>query len=41
MGYKNLVEDEKQARKERIWMRLAIMLIVVGGFFVWLKLKKE
>ena len=40
MSYKNLVEDEKEARKERQGMRLAMGLILVGSIFLWMNWNK-
>jgi len=40
MYYHNLVEDEKEARRERQGIRFAIGLIIVGGLFLWLNRKK-
>jgi hypothetical protein len=41
MYYYNLVEDEKEARKERQGMRLAIGLIILGALLLWMKYGKH
>lgn len=41
MYYHNLVEDEKEARKERRGTRIAIGLIIAGMVFLYLKWKKD
>jgi hypothetical protein len=37
----NLIEDEKQARTERVGIRLGVLLLIAGGIFLWLNWKKE
>jgi hypothetical protein len=39
--YYNLIEDEKEARKERAGMRLAICLIIIGSLFIWMNWRKR
>jgi len=40
MYYKNLIEDEKQARLERNGIRLAIGLMILGVIFFVSHIKK-
>jgi dipeptide/tripeptide permease len=41
MYYHNLVEDENEARNERLGMKLAIGLILMGALFLYMKWKKK
>lgn len=41
MKYKNLIEDEKEARLERNGIRLAGFLVILGIIFFALNIKKE
>jgi hypothetical protein len=41
MYYRNLVEDEKEARDERFWTGIAIGAIFFGLFYLWIRKKKE
>lgn len=41
MRYRNLVEDEKEARKERQGIRFAIGLILIGSLFLYLNWNKK
>jgi hypothetical protein len=41
MYYNNLVEDEKQARSERIGLNFGYLLIIVGSIYLYLKWKKS
>jgi hypothetical protein len=37
----NLIEDEKQARLERRGINVAVILILLGGFFLYWNWKKD
>lgn len=41
MKHKNLIEDEKEARKERIYTRIALASIFIGLLFFWMKYGKK
>jgi hypothetical protein len=41
MEYNNLIEDEKQARNERIWKRVAFAAIFAGLIYIWYNWKRE
>jgi hypothetical protein len=36
-NHKNLIEDEKEARKDRLYMKVAIASLFVGLLFFWMK----
>jgi hypothetical protein len=37
MRHRNLIEDEKEARTERLYMKIALASIVIGFLFFWMK----
>jgi hypothetical protein len=39
--FHNVIDDESQARQERWGVNLAILLIVIGGYFLFRNWKKE
>ncbi len=39
--YHNLIEDEGEARRERIWTRVAISVIFFGIVLFWVNYKKK
>ncbi len=41
MYYRNLVEDEKEARNERLWTRVALGAIFIGILYLWLNRNKK
>ncbi len=41
MYYYNLVEDEQEARREKLWNRTAILLVLFGIIYFWYNLRKK
>lgn len=41
MYYYNLIEDEKEARKERQGMSLAFLLIIIGSILLYMNWKNN
>jgi len=41
MKHRNLIEDEKEARKERLFKRIALASIIIGLVFIWIKYGKK
>ena len=41
MYHYNLIEDEQEAKREKLWTRTAIFFVFLGLFFFWYNYKEK